>query len=182
MMSYPTLNKWKLTYHSYANKSWRECDYIEKCTISSLKDFWEVHNNLVKLGNLIDNDYFLMKNDINPMWEDKRNRNGIIVSIKIPEKIIESTWTLLVAMIIGETFSTDNHIINGVSIKYVRDKPSKIKAPQNHALIKIWTQRYTGNIRSSVTNFTKNIIPKYIHKQYTGYAFSIQETIMKPQY
>jgi Eukaryotic initiation factor 4E len=189
MAAYPTLNTWKLTYHACDNKKWRLEDYIEKCKITSMKQFWQVHNNLDKIGNLIDHDYFLMKNDINPIWEDKMNRNGIVISIRVPGKIVNEAWTLLLAMIIGETFSVDNYVINGVSIKYVRATNTressrlKDKTPITKcALIKIWTRKYTKNIQSSINNYIKVIIPKYIDKKYKDYKFTTQETIMKPQY
>jgi len=74
---------------------------------------------------------FLMRNGINPIWEDERNRNGGCFSYKIPNKDVPDAWKQLSYSLVGETMSDNNKLlphINGITIS-----PKK-----NFCIIKVW--------------------------------------------
>jgi hypothetical protein len=179
---YPLKNKWCMTYHDRNNSLWREQDYIPKCSIGNLKDFWNIYNHLDYIGNMKDHDYFLMRSGISPTWEDRKNEGGKIISIQYPEQIMLTAWTLLSALILGETFCDKNYLINGLSIKFVREhkKPKKSIAKPS-ALIKIWIHRMDHTITEKIRHFNKRILPDYVEKEYCKDEFSIQTCDIKAQ-
>jgi hypothetical protein len=131
-----------------------------------------------------------MREGILPTWEDKKNKGGNIISIQIPEKIINGAWTLLAALVVGEIFIEKNYLINGISIKYVdssktnniRRKTITKRAPT--ALIKIWigTKTIDTSISSGVNLFVNKLIPKYVDKTFKDYQYSIQTSKIKAEY
>ena len=73
---------------------------------------------------------FLMKDGINPMWEDSKNRNGGSFSYKVSNKHIHKIWWKMYYMLLGKTISNEKiySIINGITIS-----PKK-----NFCILKIW--------------------------------------------
>ena len=73
---------------------------------------------------------FLMKDGINPMWEDSKNRNGGSFSYKVSNKHIHKIWRKMYYMLLGKTISNEKiySIINGITIS-----PKK-----NFCILKIW--------------------------------------------
>jgi hypothetical protein len=180
---YPTRSKWNLTYHSHNNPLWRECDYVHRCYVSSFKDFWNLYNNSKHVGDFKDNDYFLMRDGIAPTWENKMNKNGVIVSIQIPDPIIMTTWTILSALIVGESFCPKNYLINGISIKYIREnKKNKKLSNVPFALVKIWIRTADRDVNTTIRNFFRIVLPKYVDPAYAKHDFSIQVSNIKAEY
>ena len=81
--------------------------------------------------------FFLMKDDILPLWEDEKNINGGCWSYKIPKKDSYSSWIEIAIDVCGEyLISNENsNIINGISIS-----PKK-----NFCIIKIWNNKIVKN-------------------------------------
>ena len=84
-------NKWTLYYHLINNNNWDINSYEKLCTIDSI-------DSLINHYNFIDEEIckksmlFLMRENINPIWEDDNNINGATYSFKIQNKIIENVW------------------------------------------------------------------------------------------
>jgi hypothetical protein len=55
--------------HEIYEKDWSINGYRNLCTINNVSRFWRLFNNFHKLGMKF-NQYFFMKNDITPIWED----------------------------------------------------------------------------------------------------------------
>ena len=75
---------------------------------------------------------FIMRNGIQPTWEDPKNSAGGCFSYKINNKVVKEAWSALTYRLVGETLTEDRSlhtIINGVTIS-----PKK-----NFCIIKIWT-------------------------------------------
>jgi len=75
---------------------------------------------------------FLMRNGIQPVWEDERNRKGGCFSYKVNNKSVPEAWKKLSYSLIGETLTEDMGLlpqINGITIS-----PKK-----SFCIIKIWT-------------------------------------------
>jgi len=73
---------------------------------------------------------FLMRNNIQPIWEDPSNKSGGCFSYKISNKNVVSCWKNLSYSLMGETLTDPSlcKYINGITIS-----PKK-----NFCIIKIW--------------------------------------------
>jgi hypothetical protein len=77
---------------------------------------------------------FLMRNNIDPLWEHKDNIRGGSWSIKLQKGDLYDIWTTISIYLINENISDEN--INGISIS-----PKK-----NFCIIKIWTKNNNTDI------------------------------------
>lgn len=62
---------------------------------------------------------FLMKDGIEPIWEDPMNRNGGRFSFKIPNTLLPNVWRKVVMCVLGETISANKEFaskITGVTV------------------------------------------------------------------
>jgi len=123
-------SEWCLWTHLPHDQIWSIDSYknIYKFnTIEECKSILELlTENLIKNCML-----FIMRNDIQPIWEDKKNINGGSYSYKILNKEVKDFWINLTYYLIGETLLNDNNIelnITGISVS-----PKK-----NFCIIKIW--------------------------------------------
>ena len=125
----PLNNTWVIWYHDN-NKDWTIKGYKKIYEIKTIEDFWEVY---LRLNNplLLKGQFFLMKNNIEPIWENKDNINGGCWSYKINKSDTLISWLYLSIYLCGEILTKEHEhmdIINGISIS-----PKK-----NFCIIKIW--------------------------------------------
>ena len=73
---------------------------------------------------------FIMKNDIQPMWEDDNNKNGGCFSYKIQNENVISVWKKLSYKLIGNSLLKPG-IVNTISGITISPK-------RNFCIIKIW--------------------------------------------
>lgn len=88
---------------------------------------------------------FIMRKDIQPIWEDKNNINGGCISYKINNKMVYQLWKHMCYLLIGENLSSQESMqkkINGITIS-----PKK-----NFCIIKIWF----NSCDKSVKDFNNN--------------------------
>jgi hypothetical protein len=74
---------------------------------------------------------FIMRKNINPIWEDEKNKDGGCFSFKINNRFIKDIWEKLTYSLAGENLflnSEYNEKVNGITIS-----PKK-----NFCIIKIW--------------------------------------------
>jgi hypothetical protein len=74
---------------------------------------------------------FMMRHNINPVWEDKNNKNGGSFSFKITNKNIAKTWKNVCYAIAGNTISKDENLLPHISGVTVSPKKS-------FCILKIW--------------------------------------------
>ena len=82
--------------------------------------------------------FFLMKNDIKPMWEDTQNVDGGCWSFRVNKKEVIKTWHELIISVLGECLMKEpkySKIINGISISPKR----------SFSIIKIWNNNVKIN-------------------------------------
>lgn len=130
MASMELHNKWIVWFHDPSDNNWDLTSYKKIYEISTIKEFWNLYN---KLDNkIIENSmFFVMRENIDPIWEHKDNINGGSWSFKIPKGNILETWMNISMALFGETINkTTKNIINGISIS-----PKK-----NFCIIKIWNK------------------------------------------
>lgn len=140
-------NKYVLWCHDILNKDWSIKGYIKLCCISTISDFWRLINNLDKIGYR-SNNFFLMKEDTEPIWEHINNRNGGICSFRTDIDLALNVYEdLCINMVRGELIDNMEDI-NGISI-----------SPKNNwAIIKIWNKDKNNDLSSLLKN---NLAKKY---------------------
>lgn len=125
-------DKWVLWAHLPHDTNWSINSYINISTINSIEEMIELTQYLKE--SLVKNCMlFIMKENINPTWEDKNNIDGGCFSIKINNKTVSSTWKNITYLLLGNTLSNNKDFIkdiNGITIS-----PKK-----TFCIIKIWTR------------------------------------------
>ena len=140
-------HKYVLWCHDIHNNDWSLQGYQNLCTITNVSEFWKLFNNLNKLGYKFNN-FFLMKEGIDPTWEHERNRHGGICSLK--SDIIDSLaiYEELCSYMVCNHLTDSPSDINGISF-----------SPKNNwAIIKIWNANKVNDL--SVTLNTE-LLEKY---------------------
>ena len=142
---YPLDTYYTLWYHGITEKNWDKDSYVKIGTIHSLKDFWIYYNSI---NTFLKGIFFLMKEDILPIWEVPDNINGGYWSFRVDRDKVDDIWTKLSIQLITENICNSSsskseqqqleqsdqqeeiikHDINGISIS-----PKAV-----NAVIKIW--------------------------------------------
>jgi translation initiation factor 4E len=155
-----TLNStWVLWYHDIKNTEWTLESYIRIAEFNTIEDFWKLYLN-IKPDLITNGMFFLMRDAILPIWEDKNNINGGYWSFKISINHIHNAWNEISIALIGENILKDKtniYTINGISIS-----PKK-----NFCIIKIW------NSDTLVNTNAKDILNKNI------LLFNFEEALYK---
>ncbi len=123
-------NSWNYFLHLHDNKDWTIKSYINMIEIDNVESSIllndEIHYDLIKKSMM-----FLMKDNIKPLWEDEKNKNGGCFSFKVFNKDIELVWKKVFFNLIGCTITKNiEHYkkINGITLS-----PKK-----KFCILKIW--------------------------------------------
>jgi len=142
-------DNWNLWYH-YDKDNWTINGYKNVYTIETIFDFWRLYNNWNKIGGITGKHFFIMKNDIIPIWEDPININGGCWSFKIYEEQAEELWLdLSIYLVTNNLCPSINDEIIGLSITLKKN---------NNVIIKIWNQKSSNN---SLKYINTNILNKW---------------------
>lgn len=133
-----------LYFHNSNSNNWSIDSYKKIFTFNNIADFWILYNNHINLSNGM---YFLMKNNIKPLYEDKYNKKGGYWSIKVSENEIKKIWLNLLLDLVGNNISKKN-IVNGLSLVYKK----------KFYIIKIWIRNKKYN---SLNYLNLNLNSKY---------------------
>lgn len=125
-------SNWNVWIHPCASDNWTLSGYYKIMTIKTISDFWEFTNNFKKL-NYADYQFFIMRNDIAPTWEDPANKNGGASSLKfnMNDSNLLLQWEKICAMTICEHLYKGNALsvdVTGISFNMKSDT----------AVVKIW--------------------------------------------
>jgi hypothetical protein len=124
-------DRWTLWAHLPHNTDWTLKSYIPISTFSTLEETIAVIESLP--SSLVENCMlFMMKQGVNPIWEDPKNRNGGCFSYKVPNKNVLKAWTELTYRIVGGSISDRASFVK--SVTGITISPKK-----NFCIIKIWT-------------------------------------------
>lgn len=141
-------NKWNLWYH-HEKDNWKISGYKKIYEIETVSDFWKLHNNWNKLKGINSKHYFLMKEDITPLWEDPVNLNGGCWSYKIHEDQAEHLWNDLASYLVCNQIINNPDEAIGLSICLKKN---------NNTVIKIWNINSKNN---SLNQINKKLIKKW---------------------
>ena len=136
-------SNWSIWYHHQKN-NWKLDSYKQIFIMDNIRDFWNFNNNLNIIGGINTQHYFMMRNDITPIWEDDNNKNGGCWSIKIPVEKSYELWIKLSMYIVGESLTNDELLVNGISICAKNTTTS---------VVKIWIN---DNKKCSISSFFLN--------------------------
>ncbi len=125
-------SKWIIYYHENANKKWNLNSYIKLTEIETIETFWKFFNNLPDLKN---GSFYIMRNNINPMWEDPLNKDGGSWNFFTNSKDINKYFETLSIYLLGETICNLPEEINGISITAKKVNFSVKIWNKNHKLV-----------------------------------------------
>jgi hypothetical protein len=113
----PLNNKWIIWRHVISNTNWKLDSFDKLFEINSIYDFWCFFANLENI-NFRNNTIYIMRDNITPLWEDPKNRNGGTCSIRIEKTKVIPYITELCAYMVNEFLLNDDDDleINGMSI------------------------------------------------------------------
>lgn len=175
-------SRWTIWVHRNECMDWTESSYKDIWSIDSLETFWQFFS-FFHLLDKENNQFFMMRNKIKPIWEDNYNREGGICSIKMDcydknnsYDIGSEVMICFCMLLVNETFIFDNNEINGISYS--------IK--NRSILIKIWSKNFKNDISEKIPKNLINKISLVIknccpHKKINNYI-SIRYTEIKPEY
>jgi hypothetical protein len=145
-------NRWNLWGHLPQENDWSLSSYKKIITFNTIESVIAINNILP--DDLIKNCMlFIMKEGINPIWEDSHNRNGGCFSYKISNKYICKVWKNLSYVLTGETISNNIEFVN--SVNGITISPKK-----NFCIIKIWLSNCNYQNPTLVTNIIKFLVPE----------------------
>lgn len=174
-------SQWTVWVHRTDCKVWTVDTYKNIYLIDSIESFWKFFDNFHKI-NKEDNQYFIMRNKIKPIWEDNNNRHGGICSLKMDcydkNGKIDVGCEIMICLcilIMNETFIQENNEINGISYS-VKNKS---------IYIKIWTKDLKNDIKDKLP---KNLMAKFnnvvrnnMFKKFEN-NISVRYTPINPEY
>jgi hypothetical protein len=127
---HPLSTSWNLWAHLPHDIDWSVKSYQSVFKFSTVENTIAITETLPDI--LIKNCMlFIMKEEILPMWEDPRNREGGCFSYKISNKNVCEVWKELTYVLLGGTISTNPQFGNNVTGITISPK-------KNFCIIKIW--------------------------------------------
>lgn len=154
---------WCLWAHLPHDTDWSLKSYKNIYTLSNIEETIAIMETLPE--TLVKNCMlFLMRDGINPMWEDPKNRQGGCFSYKVSNKHVCNVWKELSYVLVGNTISNNDDFVANVSGVTISPK-------KNFCIIKIWmsTCAYQNPsiITDEIVNFSssgslfKKHVPEY---------------------
>jgi hypothetical protein len=140
-------DNWSVWYH-HTKDNWNVDGYKKIYTIDNGIDFWKLYNNWDNIGGILSRQYFFMKNNIKPVWEDPNNIKGGCWSYKIIDSMASELWEDLSVLLVCDEL-LQNTIALGLSIAMKKN---------NTCVIKIWNDNNNVN---SIKNINKSILKKW---------------------
>lgn len=123
-------NNWTLWIHLPHDTNWTIESYKKICSFSYLEQAISLLNYIQE--NLVINCMlFIMREDIKPIWEDEKNKNGSCYSYKINNRCIYNIWKTMSLLMVSESILNEPDVqknINGITVS-----PKK-----NFCIIKLW--------------------------------------------
>jgi hypothetical protein len=130
---------WTVWVHKVNSTDWTLSGYQKIYVINSIGSFWRFFNNF-QLYNTYQNQIFIMREEVAPIWEDVNNKFGGICSIKIDSiqkgmrtDLSTEVFNLISLLVMNETFVAQDKKINGISYS----------VKKRSSLIKVWTKTYS---------------------------------------
>jgi hypothetical protein len=139
--------KWVLWVHLPHDTDWSMNSYISIMTVTYVEEIIALIHTLPEslLSTCM---FFCMKENINPVWEDPKNKQGGCFSYKITQSYF-NCWRDVSYSMVGKTLSKDKvfqESITGISIS-----PKK-----NFCILKVWMSSCSFQDASKITILKHN--------------------------
>ena len=123
-------HSYTLWFHSSMDNDWSLESYHEILQFQNVKDFFNINDCLINRPKMLLNGmFFIMKENIKPMWEDPENKEGGFISWRVEKEDVNDVWENLCALFMSSSFTElEKYGLNGISIS-----PKK-----NTNIIKLW--------------------------------------------
>lgn len=141
-------NKWNIWYHN-SKEDWTIKGYEKLYEITNIENYWKFYNNWDKLGGINNKHFFIMKNDITPIWEDPYNKDGGCWSFKVNDNLAQDLWNDLSIQLVTGNLSLVKDDIVGLSACLKKN---------NFSVIKIWNKNSQNN---NLNLLSKDILNKW---------------------
>lgn len=129
-------DSWNLYFHDPDNNNWDIDSYVLLSSVSSIQDWIRISESFKQVWNK--GMFFLMREYIQPIWEDENNKHGGCISFKIWKNEVADYWFELGSRALGETLLTDNQKINWQMISGISISPKR-----NYCIARIWLKQDT---------------------------------------
>jgi hypothetical protein len=129
---------WAVYFHDPSDENWSRSSFHKIVDFTTVEDFWSV--NAAIAPHIHQGMFFIMRESVFPLWEEKENRDGGYMSLKILKANVAETWDELCVKMLSEALLKPAHEnlwdhINGISIS-----PKK-----TFCIIKIWLRSQQVN-------------------------------------
>ena len=124
--------KWVLWFHKVNNNNWSLESYSK---IFEITTYYDILFIIKEIENITSGMFFLMRDGILPVFEDKNNINGGYWSLRITKKDSFEYWEKIIYYLCVDMLTIDkkyDEYINGFSVS------PKI----NNCIFKIWNSSY----------------------------------------
>jgi len=131
---------WSFYFHDPYNIDWSINSFKFICNISNIEDFIKLYITFKEI--IFKGMFFIMREHVQPIWEDENNINGGCFSLKIYKDNIKEKLFELSGLLLGENLGKTDEIsnnINGISIS-----PKK-----NYYIIRIWIKDNTFAVKQN---------------------------------
>lgn len=140
---YPLQDRWVLWNHKVDSDDWTINGYKKLLVLESLEDYYKMLNSVEDISAGM---FFLMKEGIEPLWEDPANIKGGFWSFRVSKNKSKEIWANISAALVGQTLTQDPsqmQYVNGISFS---PKISK-------AIFRIWiNDSKKNNIKKMISN------------------------------
>lgn len=143
-------SNWSLWIHELNNDSWDNDSYKKIYECKNIYDY-NILKEVIKTQNLQNCMFFLMRNNIYPMWEDPENRDGCSASFKVPLKDIKNEWDNLILKIISEDIHNDINNFNNITGVSISPK-------KEFNIIKLWFNKNIQSLNSIIKVYGDYIV------------------------
>ena len=154
----PLNSSWDLWFHKNNDTNWDLASYKKISSFSKMEELFYL-NDMLKPIHVENGMFFLMRENIDPLWESKDNLSGGCLSFKIIKHEIYGLWKNLALILVNESILKDEkefNNINGISIS-----PKK-----TFSIIKIWFRNNENQTEDKFNNLDGMIFKEAIYKKY----------------
>ena len=107
---------WSLWYHSPNEQKWTPSTYMQVATVSTFGEFWALIDSLSDEA-ILNGFYFLMRDPLPPLWENKGNIRGGSYSMRISRKDASDVYyKYMIAAMLGSAAKDTDNKITGICI------------------------------------------------------------------
>lgn len=108
---------WVMSQHGKMNKDHWQANQTKAMEVSTVEDFWRMHNHIHPPSKITSSDYSLFREGITPAWEDKTcQRGGRWVAKSDKTRGIDEAWLNVLLSMIGELLSQPSNCICGAVV------------------------------------------------------------------